>query len=62
MYNRILTMTGLTGGTLLDLFSVSCTGTAAAMLLGYAVQGVERDPQYVVEIVKRIQAEQLRRG
>jgi DNA modification methylase len=62
VYNRILTMTGLPGGTLLDLFSGSGTGTVAAMRWGMRSIGVERDPQYVADIVKRIQAEQPRTG
>ena len=57
VYNRILTVAGKPGGTMLDIFAGSGTGAIAAMRWGMKSISVERDPQAVAHIIERINAE-----
>jgi DNA modification methylase len=60
VYERILTMCGKPGGSMLDLFSGSGTGAIAAMQWGMRCTSIERDAGYVADIIKRIQREPAR--
>ena len=57
LYERILTMCGRPGGTMLDLFAGSGTGAVAALRWGMKSISIERDPGYVDDIVERLRAE-----
>jgi modification methylase len=59
-YNRMIQMAGKTGGTMLDIFGGSGTGAVAALRWGMKFITIERDPDYVADIIKRVKAE-LRR-
>ncbi len=57
LYERFLTMCGKPGGTMLDLFSGSGTGAVAALRWGMKAVSIERDPGYVANICRRVEAE-----
>jgi DNA modification methylase len=60
-YNRLLQMTGKPGGMMLDLYGGSGTGAVAALRCGMNSITIERDPEYVANIIKRVQAEPHRK-
>jgi DNA modification methylase len=55
LYRRMLTMCGKAGGTMLDLFGGTGTGAVAAMRWGMRSMSIERDAEYVGEIIQRVQ-------
>jgi site-specific DNA-methyltransferase (adenine-specific) len=57
VFDRILTMCGKPGGTMMDVFAGSGTGAVAALRWGMQSISIEREPKYVGDIIKRIQAE-----
>ena len=59
-YSRMIQMAGKTGAKLLDIFGGSGTGAVAALRGGMDSITIERDPGYVADIIKRVEAE-LRR-
>ena len=59
-YNRMIQMAGKTGAKMLDIFGGSGTGAVAALRGGMDSITIERDPGYVANIIKRVEAE-LRR-
>jgi DNA modification methylase len=57
VYDRLLTLTGEPGGMMGDLFSGSGTGAVSALRWGMKCISIERDPNYVANIIKRVNAE-----